>query len=905
MNNISQKEVLSHYFESLYLSEDNQWFLALLETFGEETNDSQLKTLILDIHQFAFGFPNPKKALEQMIEPFDKKNLKSINQMIWIPIIQSSISYMVSNMKQLLQKAVRIAEQTFGFEKQIETLQNEIEMCIIFSDSLSIIDYDNWRFSYKFIEFKRFDPYKGDEKDISKKIQNLRNHAKDIYKKIHEEYFSYDTNMQMELIQNLYPIVSGLVRLTLGYMDEFSALKKERLLIDFQDYEHFCLKILVDEKSTIDHIIPTPIASEVQLRYAEIMVDEYQDINLVQEMILFAISTESQGHYNRFMVGDVKQSIYGFRLAMPELFNQKLNQYDSLDTNAFSPNKKIMLSQNFRSRKNVLDGINFICKQCMTTKFADISYTDEVALHAGKAFPHTDLNYCHENEIILIDTHSIEFSSDLSEDEKNELETLQDYKARELELLTIIKKIQSLFEEQTHILDPEINEYRLIQYQDIAVLFRGMNGLASTIEEAFLKAGIPYYADTSLGYFQTVEVDTILNLLHIIDNPLQDIPLIASLRSPLYRLTTDELMQIRLFTKDGLFFYAVEAYRHTNTETAKKLNLFLTDLEDFREQKIRLSLYELLFYIYDKTNYFDYVGMSAGGSIKQGNLNLLLEKAFSYEQNIKKGLFYFIRYIEDMKNTKAEPPTAKFEQHGGNFVNVMTIHKSKGLEFPIVFIADTGKKFNLQDLKRPVLTHQNWGLAMNYTDLEKRGIYSTLCKTALKKVLKQEAYAEELRILYVAMTRAKEKLIIIGSYNKLEPALEKWKIDAETLAPQFSPAQLLYSSHSLDWIMMSLLRHPKANQFHTSLSDLNCSLFQQEASDWLITIYNKNDLLQPLAEHNLEQESKKEYLNNWDTTQIYSEQRQQIQDIFSWKYPNENATQIQGKVSITEKILRM
>lgn len=905
MNNISQKEVFSLYFESLYLSEDNDWFLALLETFGEETNDSQLKALILDIHQFAFGFPNPKKALNQMIEPYHPKNSNSINQMIWIPIIQSALQHMVSNIKQLLQKAIYTAQQTIGFEQQIEVLQNEIQMCTDFEDSLSNIDYENWRRFHGYITFNRLPSYKGDEKDISSKIQSLRKSAKDMCKKIHEEYFSYDIPMQLELIQNLYPIVCGLVRLTIGYMDEFSALKKERLLIDFQDYEHFCLQILVDEKSTIDHIIPTPIASEVQLRYAEIMVDEYQDINLVQEMILYAISTESQGHFNRFMVGDVKQSIYGFRLAMPELFNQKFNQYDSIDTNAFSLNKKILLSQNFRSRKNVLDGINFIFKQCMSTEFGDIAYTNDVALHAGKSFPETDCKRCHENEVILIDTNSIEFSSDLSDDEKNELETLQDYKARELELLTITKKIQSLFDEQTHILDPKTNEYRLIQYQDIAVLFRGMNGLASTIEEAFLSAGIPYYADTSLGYFQTVEVDTILNLLHIIDNPLQDIPLIASLRSPLYRLTTDELMQIRLYTKDGLFFHAVEAYRHTNTETTKKLNHFFQDLEDFREQKIRLSLYELLSYIYDKTNYFDYVGMSAGGSIKQGNLNLLLEKAFSYEQNIKKGLFYFIRYIEDMKETKAEPATAKFDQHFGNFVNVMTIHKSKGLEFPVVFIADTGKKFNLQDLKKPVLTHQNWGLAMNFTDLQKRGIYSTLCKTALKEVLKKESYSEELRILYVAMTRAKEKLIIIGSYKNLESAMEKWKLDAKIKSHQFSPAQLLYSHHSLDWIMMSLLRHPRANQLHQSFKNLSCSLFQQEASDWFITIYNKNDLLQPLAEHNLEQESKKEYLNNWDTSQVYSEQMQQIQDIFSWKYPHELATQIQGKVSITENILRM
>ena len=897
-----QKEILEDYFEELYADTNSQWFFQLLETFGEETQDRGLKKLVGKLYSFACGFPQPKKALESMIEPFNLTGEETLDRCIWIGLIEEAIKDNVSFARKNMEQAMRLASSQSGFEAYLEFLEREDDGFEALEVALKERDYKKWHMAYLCIAFERLPSYRGEEKDIAKEIKDFRDIAKETYHKIQKTYFCYGEEMQSQLIRQLYPVAKGLVTLTIGFMERFALGKKEKLIIDFQDYEHFALKILVNETSTMEKIIPTEAARELQGRYDEIMIDEYQDSNMVQEMILCSISGESQGENNRFMVGDVKQSIYRFRLAMPEIFNEKYNGYP-LEKGGKC--RKIILAKNFRSRKNVLDGINFMFQQLMSSDFGEVDYNEEVALYAGAEFPQAQPDQCisMENELILVETQHIE-QEFLGEEIPKELESLQEIGRQELELRAIVKRIKELIEEGFSVVDHETGNYRLMEYRDIAILFRSAKGWGTAMEDVFGKEGIPYYAETALGYFDVPEVDTMLNLLQVLDNPRQDIPLIATLQSPLYDLYPEELIKLRLKTRDGLFFDTIAPYlEEVDDDISQKLYLFLNDLQVWREKSLDLSLYELISLIYDESGYYDYVGMSLGGNLRQGNLRLLLEKAEEYEKGSRKGLFFFIRYIEDLKTAESEPSSAKLESDNGNLIRVMTIHKSKGLEFPVVFVADAGKGINQMDAKEAFVSHQAWGFAMDYTDLEKRVKYQTLCKVALGEAIKRDTLSEELRVLYVALTRAKEKLIITGTVKNLEKAMTQWAMVADKKTPRFSVAQLRRCKRYLDWIVPALLCHPQGEKWGTAFGipmTGNSMIFKEESSNWKFYAYEKEAVIEPFMMQAKEQMVQQNLFECWDSDRVYSEERENIFEKFLWEYPYLKSTQLQGKVSISE-----
>ncbi|MBQ5709647.1 MAG: UvrD-helicase domain-containing protein, partial [Anaerotignum sp.] len=359
-----------------------------------------------------------------------------------------------------------------------------------------------------------------------------------------EVYFAYSAEMQAELIRNMYPVAKALADVTLRFMEAFAAAKREKNIIDFTDYEHFALKVLLDENEK-----PTQAAAEIRQRYDEIMIDEYQDSNIVQEMVLKAVSGYADGENNRFMVGDVKQSIYRFRQAMPELFNEKYLKYPAAEG---GKERKIILSSNFRSRKNILDGINYIFRQIMCRELGDIDYDAEAALYAGAEFPPCTEPHGGENEIILIETRETE-DSDLSEE-------LQEMDRRQVEATAVAKRIRELMESGYHVLDKKTGVYRPLQYGDIAILLRSMKNWGSVLEDVFGREGLPYYAETAEGYYSVPEVETVLHILRLIDNPRQDIPLLSILHSPIYELTADELMQIRLHGGKGGYYECLQMY---------------------------------------------------------------------------------------------------------------------------------------------------------------------------------------------------------------------------------------------------------------------------------------------------------------------------------------------------------
>ncbi len=887
-----QRDVLEELFEELY-TEENEGFLQLLETFSEDTGDRRLKELILQVYTFAQGDPHPKKLLLDMAERFAFQQNESLDDCCWINIIQSALYGNVEDAYYQMQKAERLAKYDAEFTAYHDCIEKELEALVYLRNALQQKGYADWQKAFSAIGFGRMPSYRGEEKEKAEQIKNLRNDAKATIQKLGETYFCYDAQTQLRLLKGLYPVAKALSDVTILFMERFAEAKKEKLWMDFHDYEHFALQILTEPESTKDNIIPTEAAKQMQKKYDEVMIDEYQDSNVVQEMLLCAVSGAYLGKNNRFMVGDVKQSIYRFRLAMPQLFNEK---YRSYPVQAGGKTRKIILSKNFRSRKNVLDGINFLFRQLMTEGCGDVVYDAEAALYAGAEFPPFTGVCGGDCEMVVLET------ANHDEDLPEELEELD---KRQLEITWILHKIKEMQAEGFSVLDKETGQYRTLEYRDVAILLRSIKNWGNTLDDVFGKEGVPYYAETAEGYYDMTEVDTILNMLRLTDNPYQDIPLLSLLYSPIYGLSADDLAQIRLFGGDGLFYECVLHYVIEGEEQPiiENLTHFISDLQDWREKAIQFSLHELLRYLYQQTGYYDYVGMTAGGSLRQANLRLLLEKAETYENNSQKGLFHFVRYVEQMKTTEAEASAAKLQSEAENLIRVMTIHKSKGLEFPVVFVADMGKQFNEADIRSAVITHQSLGYGMDYMDLEQRAYYRTLSKTALAEAIRLENISEEMRVLYVALTRAKEKLILTGTVRNLEKSIEKWAEIADCPTEQLPVYRVRKSRNYLDWVMPALLRHPCGIILPEKWEPMERGKpyhFLEEPSKWKISFLQKTDVYDWQKQKIEKAKQKTDVFVNWDTEQNYSGQKEQIFQILSWQYDHKTATQLPAKVSISE-----
>ena len=880
-----QKDVLDELFEELYAEENNEWFLNLLETFTASTKDDKLKELILQAYAYGTGATNPEKLLTEKAEDFALREDQTIDDCKWFSFIREGVQNHVEYALYQLEKAFFLSDGG-EFDGYHNLLEKEVQMV---QNLRAALDgpYKDWRLAYIGVDFARLPAYKGQEKELAEQIKALRDDAKKTLKeKVGEVYFAYSAEMQAELIRNMYPIAKALADVTLRFMEAFAAAKREKNIIDFTDYEHFALKVLLDENED-----PTQAAAEIRQRYDEIMIDEYQDSNIVQEMVLKAVSGYADGENNRFMVGDVKQSIYRFRQAMPELFNEKYLKYPVAEG---GKERKIILSSNFRSRKNILDGINYIFRQIMCRELGDIAYDAEAALYAGAEFPPCAEPHGGENEIILIETRETE-DSDLSEE-------LQEMDRRQVEATAVAKRIRELMESGYHVLDKKTGTYRPLQYGDIAILLRSMKNWGSVLEDVFSREGLPYYAETAEGYYSVPEVETVLHILRLIDNPRQDIPLLSILHSPIYELTADELMQIRLHGGKGGYYECLQMYAENgeDAELCGKVASFLSDIDGWRRQNRDLSLHELLRVLYRETGYYDYLGMTTGGALRQANLCLLLEKAEQYEKGSRKGLFYFIRYVEDMKTAEVETSSAKLQDDSPDHIRVMTIHKSKGLEFPVVFVSDMGKAFNEMDSREKIIFHQKWGMGMDWMDLEKRVSYRTLSRMALADAIRMENLAEEIRILYVALTRAKEKLILTGTAKDMEKALQKWSQTAETKDRTLPLFRLRRAKSYLDWVMPAYLRHPDCKVVPADWIEGMDFRFSAEESKWSLAILTRDDALQTIEEEQKLAEEQKTYFEELELSAEKTSQREAVFRILGWQYPNSRETGLPAKLSISE-----
>ncbi len=551
--------------------------------------------------------------------------------------------------------------------------------------------------------------------------------------------------------------------------------------MDFNDLEHCALKVLVREPEASEpgFLEFTDVADELSRRYEEILVDEYQDSNQVQETLLKSLSGERFGRPNVFMVGDVKQSIYKFRLARPEIFMEK---YETYGENG--PHRKIELHQNFRSRATVLDSVNRVFYRIMTKQLGNVEYNEAAALHPGAVFeePEEGVRVAAATELLMVDTGKASMGA--LDEETGELT------ARELEAKLIARRIRQLTdpEEGLSVWDKGKNCYRRAEYGDLVILLRSVSGWSETFVQTLTREGIPAFAETGSGYFNTLEVETVLAFLAVIDNPMQDIPLAAVLLSPFGRCTEEELAWVMAdYKKDtslkedrGLYgavmfwLFREDVLSEKELQIRQKLVRFRDMLSELQAQASYLPIHELIFRMYQRTGYYDYVSAMPAGETRRANLDMLLEKAAAYERTSYKGLFQFIRYIDLLKKYDTDFGEAAAPGKYDGMVRIMSIHKSKGLEFPVVFLAGMGKKFNRQDVRSKLIIDADLGIGADYLDLDRRTRGTTLKKEVLKRKLDLDNLGEELRILYVAMTRAKEKLIMTAADRSLEKKLEKW-----------------------------------------------------------------------------------------------------------------------------------
>ena len=658
----------------------------------------------------------------------------------------------------------------------------------------------------------------------------------------------------------MYKTLVKLENLILEFSKEFAKRKQEKNIVDFSDIEHFALNILLKEDDK-GNLIQSDVAKMYSQKFEEIAIDEYQDSNLVQEYIMTAISRNN----NIFMVGDVKQSIYKFRQAMPELFLSKYNNYktiqDEKDRIEDNNNLKIQLFKNFRSRKNILDFTNLIFENIMSTKLGDVEYNKEEFLNLGaKDYKENEQNLKTEIDIINLKEEERLEDNENSNDEVQE----ERYEDIELEAKFVAKRIKELIDQKFQVYDRKKEQFRTIEYRDIAILLRSTKNKANIFEQELINLGMSVFSDTSQEYLDSIEIQTIICLLKIIDNPMQDIPLVTVLRSNICKFSDEDLIKIRLSDRNDSFYNCLlKAKINVDDDLKQKIENFLENLRCWREEQEYLALDEFIWKIYSDTGYYNYVGLMPNGNLRQANLKLLFEKAKQFETASFKGLYNFINFIDKIKLGSGDLSSAKLIGENDNVIRIMSIHKSKGLEFPVVFLANTSKQFNMQSLRTdPILLHTDLGIGMKYINHNLQVEYDTNAKIAVKNKLEIENISEEMRVLYVALTRAKEKLIITGiskDYQKqLEKTINQVKIYSK-IQEKINHILLKKCKSYLDWILLVSIYN---NEKFSEISDVNILNKQDVISSEIEEIEENVNVLEQLDKYNYDEEKLKQLKEN-------------------------------------------
>ena len=875
-----RQDVLREMLEERY-QEGSSRFLDFTLAYGSGRNDKKIEELILRIYDYSRSYPDPEAWITRCVKAYEAETLEELEDSEMVRLAMENTAEYLKEAGELLDAGLSVCQEADGPAAYETTLLKDRQ---VVEGMLTVHDFGEMARIVKGVSWARLAANK--DKTVSEEktaqVKAIRDEVKGIVKDLAGQYFYQDAEGMIEDIKACRPAMEELAQLVREFSDRYEEKKRTRNMIDFSDMEQYALKILTEE--TENGPIPSAVAREYQEQFEEIMIDEYQDSNLIQEAILTSISTVSSGRYNIFMVGDVKQSIYRFRLSRPELFMEKFRTYTLAEDGA---KQRIDLHKNFRSRKEVLDSVNYIFRQIMTQKLGKIAYDDQAALYVGAEYkPGKDL----ETEVLVIDSDLEEWeeSGKADGEEPSGMERMEEKPGgriteRELEARAIAARIRRLCEDH-QVIDKKTGEFRPVRYSDIVILIRSVKGFADVFTEVLNREGIPAYAGTREGYFATQEIGVLLDYLQVLDNRQQDIPLAAVLRSSFGMLTEEELAAISSTFKEMRFCKAVARYRTEGKEQKirEKLERCLGQMDTFRQIVPYTPMHELLWRILKETGYGDYVSALPGGEQRRANLDMLVEKARAYEATSYKGLFHFVRYIEQLKKYDVDYGEASIEDEQSDTVRVMTIHKSKGLEFPIVFAAGMGKRINMQDARSSVALHARLGVGLDAVDIEKRTKSPTIVKKVMQKEEALDGLGEELRVLYVAFTRAKEKLIITGTLSNSEKKLKGYELIKEREEEALSFGRLSKVVTYWDWILPALVR-------------------MTDDVPIVKKVLRFEDIVRDSVEEETAGRLERAALMNWDTEIVYdSGLHEALKEQFSYRYPYGKSRQQKLKFTVSE-----
>jgi ATP-dependent helicase/nuclease subunit A len=913
-------DCMGEMLENCYDEADAE-FARFVEHFGRGKSDRGIEDVILQAWQFSQSHPWPGEWLASCQKELEEESILEMEESPWMVFLMEDVARQMEELSGQLGEAVQVCLEENGplaYEPMLISDRSKIEAI---GRAAATGSFEALYNSLQNMSFGRLASIRSKDIDGDKKafVSACRDRVKKAVAKCRELYGQQSPEEVVESMRGTRTVIRELLRLTGMFDQAYRDAKRERNVLDFNDLEHLTLEVLYEREETGDgeetvSRRPSQVADELSRQYEEILVDEYQDSNYVQEALITGISRERSGHPNVFMVGDVKQSIYRFRLARPELFMDKYETY----SRERGPRQMIELQQNFRSRESVLTSVNDVFYQIMTKNLGGITYTPETALYPGAKFeevsgktvldPEADagksgsreaapvsLKAGTPTELLLVDTGA-DTLRQLDEDSL-------DYTAKELEARLIAGRIRQLVSEDQGILvwDKSRGGYRRARYGDMVILLRSMSGWSEVFVNVLMNEGIPAFAQTRTGYFNTVEVETILSLLSVVDNPMQDIPLAAVMRSPIVGMDDEEMAWMmavykrnskkgqdrgvygawKLWLEEGWITVGLSGIpvktAHSISFKSRRLSVLM---ERLRGEARHLPIHELLYRVYRESGYYDYVSAMPAGETRRANLDMLVEKAAAYESTSYKGLFHFVRYIEKLKKFDTDFGEASVAGEQDNTVRIMSIHKSKGLEFPVVFLAGLGKRFNKQDAYGQILLDADLGAAADFLDLELRVKAPTLKKQALKRRTELETMGEELRVLYVAMTRAKEKLIMTAADKSLENKLGKWK-DIPLSQGQL-PYTILASANScLDWLLMA---QPAIPASHMEMRQIQVKdLIGEEITRQIIRKMKKEDLL------------------NLDGRRVYDAAfGTRLREVLEYEYPYESDIGLYAMVSVSE-----
>ncbi len=803
-----QQEVLAQLLEDAYagqfVPEAPEQFHACVEYFCPGGRESVLEQHILNLSRYAGSFPWPAEWLEERKNDYAAGDMEALVHSDYGQYLTERVNRTVEGCLEKLREVKRLCELPDGPYMYGELTEAEIEQL---ERLTSCKDLEEQAAKIPAVTFARFPSKKDDSVDPAKRelAKAIRNSVKDTLSDLSESYFKTPLELAVEQGKACREPLRMLLDLVLEFDRRLLAAKQERHLIDFSDMEHYALQILLkrekveesdgtgtDRTETKYRIVPSDVAMEYRQYFQEILIDEYQDSNLVQEYLLSAISGEEEGRYNRFMVGDVKQSIYKFRLARPELFLEKYDTYQETGDLC-----RIDLAKNFRSRIQVVDAVNGVFSRIMSREIGGIAYDDKAALYPGAVYPaQEDPAYGSELLLIRKPEKGEREESGIGEQHAEGAGVLVDYdNVRQLEALAIAARIKQL-KGSLQVMEKSTGELRPVRYSDMVILLRTTSGWDEEFKKILEQQGIPVYITSKTGYFGALEVQELLQFLRVLDNPRQDIPLFGVMQSVFGGFTQEEIAQIRSggeghSRKRMTLYEALKEVAQSGrtveegeeisagesageeAELSQKADTFLQRIGHYRDLTPFTSIRDLLQRILDDYDYLNYVTALPAGSKRRANVEMLLTKASAFEKTSYFGLFHFIRYMEQLEKYDVDYGEADTLDENADVVRIMSIHKSKGLEFPVVFVSGLSKRFNMQDANQSLIVDMDLGVAVDYVDSVRRIKNKTLRRTVLSAKMKEDNLAEELRVLYVALTRAREKLILTAVLDKAD---EKWEL---------------------------------------------------------------------------------------------------------------------------------